>query len=194
VIAAADDQFTVGGAVILLGADARYGGPEIIASAQLLTPEVIAFIVRHSCGFVTVAMTATRCNELCLPALRWHCGLDDRLPVPAVAVDAAEGIGTGISATDRARTARLLADPHSTAADFSRPGHLVPVRAQSDSSTSTVTAGLRLCTETSLRKAVVRCELVKTNGGLLDDREAIEFADAHHLPVLHIRDLLSRAA
>jgi 3,4-dihydroxy-2-butanone 4-phosphate synthase len=188
-------SFADGGAAVLLGADSRRGGPELVAAGQLVSSDVMAFLVRHTCGFVTVGLPPARCDQLQLPALTWCVGRDRREPAPAVAVDAAEGVSTGISAADRAHTARLLASPDSRADHFTRPGHLVPMRAYDEWwGSSTVAAGLRLCAESGLARAVVRCELVMDCGELMGDRDAVDFAGAHGLAVFHVRDLASNAA
>jgi 3,4-dihydroxy 2-butanone 4-phosphate synthase / GTP cyclohydrolase II len=188
-------NFADGGPVVLLGADPQRGGPELVVAGQLVSSDVMAFIVRHTCGFVTTALPAQRCNELQLPALTWHGGRSMGEPVTAISVDAAEGVTTGISAADRAHTARLLAAPSSTEDDFTRPGHMVAIRAYEDGwSQSTVAAGLRLCAEHRLAPAVVRCELVFDTGELMTEKEAMAFAWVHGLEVVHVCDLTSRAA
>jgi 3,4-dihydroxy 2-butanone 4-phosphate synthase / GTP cyclohydrolase II len=103
------------------------GGPEgasIVLAAALADTAATAWTIRRSSGFLTVALEAARAHELALPPLTRSA--PDR-PAQTVAVDAADGITTGISAADRARTARVLASPASRAADLRRPGHVVPV-------------------------------------------------------------------
>lgn len=107
-------------------------GCDLVVLAARATTASTAFLIRHGSGFITVAMTADRLAALEVPAQRVPgCGP----PGPAlhVAVDAAVGISTGISAHDRALTIRLLAEPLSTPASFIRPGHVLPVRADLDS-------------------------------------------------------------
>jgi len=101
----------------------------LVGCAGTITPEQMAFVVRYSTGFVQVALHERDCDRLDIP----EAVPSSRTPTaPAcgqcVAVDAADGITTGISGADRARTARVLADPRTGVDDLCRPGHLVPVR------------------------------------------------------------------
>ncbi len=122
------DEIAAGRPVALF--DDTSGLQYLVFAAQHAAPTTVAFAVRHSSGFLCVAVTDERADELELPALpRVHAR--DGVPDFAVAVDAAAGIGTGISATDRAATINLLADEASVATDFTRPGHVVPVRTRS---------------------------------------------------------------
>jgi len=103
----------------------------LVGCAGTVTTEQMAFMVRHGTGFVQVALHERDCDRLGIPEAIPNV----RTPSsPAygqcVAVDAAAGITTGISGADRARTARVLADPRSDADDLRRPGHLVPVRVE----------------------------------------------------------------
>ncbi|UGT61843.1 3,4-dihydroxy-2-butanone-4-phosphate synthase [Nocardia asteroides] len=120
--------------VCALGADEliilHHDGRFVLAGcAGTATTEQLAFLIRHSTGFVQVALHERDCDRLLLPE-----ATPDVRDAGAssygqcVAVDAALGVTTGISGADRARTARVLADPDSNSDDLNRPGHLVPVR------------------------------------------------------------------
>lgn len=104
---------------------------DFIMAADRCTDLDMARIVRYSSGVVCVALESERLEELGLPPMVTN-NEDPKGTAFTVSVDAsrAHGITTGISATDRAKTVQLLADPSSTAADFSRPGHLFPLRAK----------------------------------------------------------------
>ena len=98
-------------------------GGDLVSAAQFSTPALVAFLVRHTSGYLFVALTESNADRLGLPPMvsgEPH----------AVTVDARHATGTGISARDRARTARLIADPSTAAGDLSRPGHVVPLRAR----------------------------------------------------------------
>jgi len=107
--------------VVLFDEDVIEGGAELLIAAEVAQSEAMAFLVRYTSGFVTVALPVRRCNQLDLPAIAADPYGGCR-PVPAVTVDAAEGIGTGISAADRSYTARLLADSATRPDQLSRPG------------------------------------------------------------------------
>jgi 3,4-dihydroxy 2-butanone 4-phosphate synthase/GTP cyclohydrolase II len=114
--------------VLLIGSDGRHG--DLLAAAESMTPDLMAFIVRHSSGFVCVALDEERADALGLPAQAAK-NQNRRGTAFGVTVDAMHGISTGISAADRSHTVRLLAAPDTTSADFSRPGHIVTLRAVS---------------------------------------------------------------
>jgi 3,4-dihydroxy-2-butanone 4-phosphate synthase len=116
----------------------------------------------------------------------------DRRPVQAVTCDAAEGVATGISAADRALTARLLADPAATPDHFTRPGHLVPMRVREGFTDfrSPASAALELCAMAQLQAAMIRCELVRDSGSLATPADGLEFARRHHLAVVAKQELL----
>jgi 3,4-dihydroxy 2-butanone 4-phosphate synthase/GTP cyclohydrolase II len=101
---------------------------DLIFAAACATPELVAFTVRHTSGFVCVALPDDECDRLALPPMHHRNG--DRFGTAyRVTVDL-RGTGTGISASDRARTIAALASSDSVARDFVRPGHVVPLTAQ----------------------------------------------------------------
>ena len=125
----ASSSFAFGRPVVIVDDTGRKDEGCLVVAADLVTPASMAFMVRHSSGFVSVAMTERDANRLWLPPMtrfnESHFGT-----ASGVSVDAAEGISTGISAADRARTARVLADPESQVDDLLRPGHIMPLRAR----------------------------------------------------------------
>jgi 3,4-dihydroxy 2-butanone 4-phosphate synthase/GTP cyclohydrolase II len=113
-----------------------------------------------------------------------------------VTVDAREGIGTGISASDRAATMRLLADPSSSAGDFTRPGHVVPLRAKEGGvlrRPGHTEAAVDLARMADLSPAGVICEIVsqKDEGAMAQTPELRVFADEHGLALISIADLIA---
>jgi 3,4-dihydroxy-2-butanone 4-phosphate synthase len=115
--------------VVVIDDEDRENEGDLIFAAELVTPELIAFMVRYTSGYICVPITETDADRLDLPPM-FRVNQDRRGTAYTVTVDAREGVSTGISAADRARTIGLLADPAATAADFSRPGHVVPLRAK----------------------------------------------------------------
>ena len=115
--------------VVVVDDEDRENEGDLIFAAEKATPELVAFMVRYTSGYVCVPLTEADCDRLDLPPM-YHTNQDARGTAYTVTVDASDGVSTGISAADRAHTIRLLADPASTADDFSRPGHVVPLRAK----------------------------------------------------------------
>ena len=181
-----------GGLVTLIDEDATEGGVELWMAAETAEAPEFARLVRHTSGFVTVALPAERCASLGLPAMMGvEASFTDTRPVQAVTCDAAEGITTGISAADRSLTARLLADPESTADDFKRPGHLVPLRIREGLTDrgKPASAALSMCAVAGLRPGMVRCEAVLDSGALAGPADGFELAALLHAPVVVLSDL-----
>src|SRR2546421_1785204 len=100
--------------VVVVDDENRENEGDLIFAAEKATPELLAFMVRYTSGYVCVALTEQDCVRLDLPPM-YHTNQDLRGTAYTVTVDAAEGVTTGISAADRCRTIRLLADPKSQA-------------------------------------------------------------------------------
>ena len=114
--------------VVLAGQDGQ-GEGHLVLAAESATTSRVAFFVRHTSGFLCVALPGADCDRLRLPPIPGP-GTAATAADQRVSVDAARGVRTGISARDRARTIAELADPASTPNDFTRPGHVVPLRAR----------------------------------------------------------------
>jgi 3,4-dihydroxy 2-butanone 4-phosphate synthase/GTP cyclohydrolase II len=124
------EEFATGRPVVLLDETWPGAGPaspdaHLVFAAELATPATLAFAIRHTSGFVCVALPAQECDRLRLPPM--YPTYDHAVRGSyTVTVDAVSGISTGISARDRARTIRLLASAETVPADLARPGHVVP--------------------------------------------------------------------
>lgn len=100
---------------------------DLVIAAALATPERVAFMVRHTSGFICTTITDDDAERLRLPPMA-YVPEERRFSACSVTVDASSGVSTGISARDRALTMRLLAHPGMSPDELSRPGHMVPVR------------------------------------------------------------------
>ena len=163
--------------------------PILAAAAQVITPEVVAGMVRYTSGFLSVALPSARCDELLLPCIASDPFSGSRA-VPAVSVDAKVGVGTGISAVDRCRTARVLADPSSHSSDLCRPGHVIAMRVPMDAvrgadpHSRQIFAAMDLCEWGDLAPAVMSSVLVASSGDTMTNSEALEFGAAQGCAVL----------
>jgi 3,4-dihydroxy 2-butanone 4-phosphate synthase/GTP cyclohydrolase II len=147
-----------GGAVIAVD---TFGDEALIVfAAALATTELMAFAVRHGTGYLRVAILPDRADQLGLPPM--HCTFRQSSGFTA-SVDARHGVGTGISAHDRAHTARLIATPSARPGDFTRPGHLLPVVVgprDGDRESTLGRQALTLIQSTGLPAAAVYSEIV----------------------------------
>src|SRR5688572_12800594 len=114
--------------VVVVDDEDRENEGDLIFAAELATPELVAFMVRYTSGYICVPVTEADADRLDLPPM-FRVNQDRRGTAYTVTVDAREGVATGISAADRAHTIRLLAAADTVPEDFTRPGHIVPLRA-----------------------------------------------------------------
>jgi 3,4-dihydroxy 2-butanone 4-phosphate synthase / GTP cyclohydrolase II len=166
---------------------------DLIFAASRATSRLVAFTVRHTSGFVCVAMPGEDCDRLGLPPMRAQGG--DRFGTAyRVTVDL-RGTGTGISATSRATTIAALSSPHATAADFLRPGHVVPLMARPGGVLERrghTEAAVDLTRLAGLPPAGALSEIVSEErpGEMARGAELERFADRHALALLSIADLV----
>jgi 3,4-dihydroxy 2-butanone 4-phosphate synthase/GTP cyclohydrolase II len=171
------------------------GEGALVVAAELVTAATMAFLVRHGSGFVSVALTESDCERLRLPPM-WTRDRAGRSHAHAVSVDAAIGVGTGISASDRAHTARVLADPHSAPVDLTRPGHVIPERAWDGGvlyHSGPVEAAVDLVALAGLRPAAVRCGVVSSEHPhrMADSPELVRFAREYGLIMITVAELVA---
>jgi 3,4-dihydroxy 2-butanone 4-phosphate synthase/GTP cyclohydrolase II len=182
-----------GRAVVVVDDEHRENEGDLIFAAERATPELMAFMVRHTSGFVCAPLTEADADRLELPPM-YRVNQDRRGTAYTVTVDAREGVSTGISAADRAHTVRLLADPATSSADLSRPGHVVPLRAKAGGvlrRPGHTEAAVDLAVLAGLRPAGVLCELVNDDGTMMRLPELTVFAKEHGLMLVSIADLIA---
>ncbi|AQQ15312.1 Riboflavin biosynthesis protein RibBA [Corynebacterium glaucum] len=183
-----------GEAVVVVDSEDRENEGDLIFAAELATPELVAFMVRHTSGFICVSLEDADATRLGLPPMVAH-NEDARGTAYAVTVDAATGT-TGISARSRAETITRLASAAAQPGDFTRPGHVVPLRARRggvlarDGHTE---AAVDLARLAGLRPAGVLCEIVSEDDPSEMARfdELRRFADTHHLKLISIEQLIA---
>ncbi|GAA4005222.1 bifunctional 3,4-dihydroxy-2-butanone-4-phosphate synthase/GTP cyclohydrolase II [Allokutzneria multivorans] len=188
-------DIAAGRPVIVVDDEDRENEGDLIFAAEKATPELIAFTVRYTSGYICVPLTGEDCDRLDLPPM-YHSNQDVRGTAYTVTVDAKEGVSTGISAADRAHTIRLLADAKAVAGDFNRPGHVVPLRAKDGGvlrRPGHTEAAVDLARMAGLRPAGVLCEIVsqKDDGEMARQDELAVFAAEHDLALISIADLIA---
>jgi 3,4-dihydroxy 2-butanone 4-phosphate synthase/GTP cyclohydrolase II len=186
-------DIAAGKPVIVVDDEDRENEGDLIFAAEKATPELVAFMVRYTSGYICVPLTEAEADRLDLPPM-FHTNQDRRGTAYAVTVDAREGVATGISAADRARTIRLLASAETKPSDLSRPGHVVPLRAKAGGvlrRPGHTEAAIDLAVLAGLRPAAVLCEMVNDDG-TMQRRPGLElFAAEHDLAVISIERLVA---
>jgi 3,4-dihydroxy 2-butanone 4-phosphate synthase/GTP cyclohydrolase II len=185
-------QLRNGGFVIVFDGEDRENEGDLILAGQFATPESIAFMTRHTSGVICVAMLAQRLDELHIPPMVLQNGEVHRTAF-TVSVDAREGITTGISARDRARTIQLLANPTTRADQLVRPGHLFPLQYREGGvlkRAGHTEAAVDLMRLAGLEPAGVIAELVSEDGTMMRLPDLHQFAQIHEIPFISIADLV----
>lgn len=186
-------EIQAGRPVIVVDDADRENEGDLIFAAQSVTSELMGFMIRHTSGVVCVAMTGDELDRLKLPPMTL-INEDRKQTAYAISVDAKEGISTGISASDRAQTVRKLANPQTTPAELTRPGHVFPLRAVSGGvlrRAGHTEAAVDLAQIAGFRPAGVIAELVKDDGEMMRAAECRQFAEQHNLKMISIADLIA---
>ncbi|MEU4426353.1 bifunctional 3,4-dihydroxy-2-butanone-4-phosphate synthase/GTP cyclohydrolase II [Actinoplanes sp. NPDC024001] len=186
-------DIAAGKPVIVVDDEDRENEGDLIFAAEHATPELVAFMVRYTSGYICVPLPEDEADRLELPPM-YHTNQDARGTAYAVTVDARTGVSTGISAADRARTIRLLASAETQPADLSRPGHIVPLRAKSGGvlrRPGHTEAAIDLAVLAGCRPAGVLCEMVNDDGTMQRRPDLERFAVEHDLALITIADLVA---
>jgi 3,4-dihydroxy 2-butanone 4-phosphate synthase/GTP cyclohydrolase II len=188
------DDLRRGRPIVLVDDENRENEGDLVCAAEQVTPEIINFMTRHTPGYLCVALTAADCDRLELhPQTASNTAL--RGTAMAVSVDGhpRHGVGTGISASDRARTARLLADPTSRPDDLVRPGHMVPLRARDGGvlvRTGQTEGSVDLMRLAGLNPAAVISEVCREDGEMARMPELEAFVREHGLRIGSVEQII----
>ncbi|MBP7526496.1 MAG: bifunctional 3,4-dihydroxy-2-butanone-4-phosphate synthase/GTP cyclohydrolase II [Syntrophorhabdaceae bacterium] len=178
--------------VIIVDDEDRENEGDVMIAAEKVTPEAITFMARYACGLICLSLTEERVKQLDLPLMVQ----DNTSPYNTaftVSIEAKEGITTGISAYDRARTVQVAIDPKTTVDDISRPGHIFPLAARSGGVLVRVghtEASVDLARLAGLNPAGVICEVMNEDGTMARLPDLEVFAEKHGLKIVTIADLI----
>lgn len=192
-IEAAVEDFKKGRPVVVVDDADRENEGDLVFAAESTTNELMAFMIRHTSGVVCVAMEGENLDRLKLPPMTL-INEDKKQTAYSISVDAKEGIATGISASDRAHTVKLLANPNTQADQLTRPGHIFPLRAVAGGvlrRAGHTEAAVDLARLASMQPAGVIAELVKDDGEMMRAHDCREFADKNDLKMISIADLIA---
>ena len=187
------EELRAGRAIIVTDHEDRENEGDVVVAAQFCTPEMVTFLARYAKGLICVPLTEERADALDLPPMTAH----NTAPLGTaftISVEAALGVTTGISAADRARTIRTLADPTAGPHDFTRPGHIFPLRARDGGvlvRAGQTEASVDLCRLAGLEPVAVVCEVMKDDGTMARMPDLERFGKKHGLKILTTADLIS---
>jgi 3,4-dihydroxy 2-butanone 4-phosphate synthase / GTP cyclohydrolase II len=182
-----------GGMVVVVDDEDRENEGDLVLAADAATPEQLAFMINHTSGVVCVPMLGEDLDRLQIPMMVAR-NEDPKGTAYTVSVDADEGTTTGISAADRARTCNVLADPHATADDINRPGHVFPLRYHPGGVLRRLghtEAAVDLARLAGRRPAGVIAEVVNVDGSMARVPDLERFCAEHDLIMVTIAALVA---
>lgn len=178
--------------VILADDESRENEGDLVIAAEFATAEAINFMSRFGRGLICLPMTEAMIDKLALPMMTTV----NRSPYKTaftVSIEAAQGVSTGISANDRARTIQVAVDPQSGPDDIITPGHVFPLRACPRGvleRTGQTEGSVDLMRLAGLQPAAVICEILNDDGSMSRRDQLIQFANTHDLLLVTIKDLI----
>ena len=179
--------------VVVVDDEDRENEGDIVIAASRATPELLAFMIRHTSGVICVPMQGATLDRLRLPPMT-YVNEDRKRTAYSVSVDARDGVSTGISAADRAHTIRMLADSATEPHELTRPGHVFPLRAVEGGvlrRRGHTEAAVDLARLAGLTPAGVIAEIVDDDGSMARLPRLRRFAREHGLPIVCIDDLVT---
>ena len=179
--------------VVVVDDEDRENEGDLIFAAQRATAELTGFMIRHTSGYICVGMLGAELDRLGLPPMT-AINEDRKGTAYAVSVDARDVESTGISAADRARTIKVLADSATEPWELTRPGHVMPLRAVEGGvlrRPGHTEASVELARLAGLAPCAALCELVNDDGSMMRAPDCRSFADEHGLVMISIADLIA---
>ncbi|MFD2365952.1 bifunctional 3,4-dihydroxy-2-butanone-4-phosphate synthase/GTP cyclohydrolase II [Pseudoduganella sp. GCM10020061] len=186
------EELRAGRMVILVDEEDRENEGDLVLAADFVTPEAINFMIKHARGLVCLTLTEERVDQLNLGMMTSRNGTSFGTNF-TVSIEAAEGVTTGISAADRARTIQVAVARGATPNDIVQPGHIFPLKAQPGGvlmRAGHTEAGCDLTAMAGLTPASVICEIMKDDGTMARLPDLLEFAKEHKLKIGTIADLI----
>lgn len=187
------EEFRLGKPLIIVDDEGRENEGDVCFPADVVSPELINFMAVYARGLICVAMTGERLDELSLP-LMTSLNTAPLGTAFTVSVEAAEGVTTGISAADRARTVEVLVDPRAGPEDLTQPGHMFPLRAREGGvlvRAGQTEASVDLAKLAGRYPASVICEIMREDGTMARMPDLIEFGIEHDMKIVAVNDLIA---
>ncbi len=187
------EEIRRGRMVVVCDGEDRENEGDLVMAAQFATPEAVNFMATHGRGLICLALTSQRCEELGLNLMT----AKNEAPLQTaftVSIEAREGVSTGISAHDRARTIQVAIDPHSGPEDLHVPGHIFPLKGKDGGvleRTGHTEASIDLARLAGLIPAGVICEIMNDDGTMARVPDLADYCERHDLKMVTVADLIA---
>ena len=181
---------------ILVDDEDRENEGDLIIPAQFATPDAINFMARHARGLICLALTQQQVEKLGLPLMSQQNGTRHQTAF-TVSIEAREGVTTGISAADRAKTIAVAIQAESTRDDITTPGHVFPLLAREGGTlvrAGHTEASVDIARKAGLNPSAVICEIMNDDGTMARLPDLVSFAQKHNLKLGTIADLIAPPA
>lgn len=185
-------QLSIGNAIILMDDPDRENEGDLIASAELISNELMAKIIRDCSGIVCLTLTDERTKQLELPQMV-NANESKNQTAFTISIEAKEGVTTGVSAADRVQTIKTAIAINAKADHLAHPGHVFPLRADPGGVLARrghTEGSIDLCKLAGLAPTGVLCELMNDNGTMMKGVELFNYATKHSLILLTIEDIV----
>jgi 3,4-dihydroxy 2-butanone 4-phosphate synthase/GTP cyclohydrolase II len=186
------NDIKLGRFVIVVDDEDRENEGDLIAAAECVTPEMIAFMLRKTSGIICAPLTEARAEELDLPMMVDVNTARHGTPF-TVSIDYLHGTSTGVSASDRAKTVRALVDPKTKGSDFARPGHIFPLRAVDEGvlrRAGHTEAAVDLARLAGFKEIAILCEVMNEDGTMARLPDLKELAGEYGMKIISVQDLI----
>jgi 3,4-dihydroxy 2-butanone 4-phosphate synthase/GTP cyclohydrolase II len=186
------EEIRAGRMIVVVDDEDRENEGDLTLAAEKVTPELINFMAKYGRGLICLAMTEERLEHLRIGPMSAE-NTSNYGTAFCEAIDAREGVTTGISAADRARTIQVAIDPATRPSDLARPGHMFPLRARKGGvlvRAGQTEAAVDLSRMAGLIPAGIICEIMRDDGSMARVPDLIEFCHTHGLKMLTVAELI----
>ena len=186
------EDLRYGAMVIVVDDENRENEGDLQMAAEKVTPEDINFMAQHARGLICLSLTKSRCESLKLPLMVPDTD-NDFSPNFTVSIEAAEGVTTGISVDDRARTIKVATAADAKPEHLKKPGHIFPLMSKPGgvlTRAGHTEAGCDLTRLAGFTPAAVTVEILNKDGAVANRSELVAFANKHHIKMTTIADLI----
>lgn len=187
------DAFKQGNGVLVLDDEDRENEGDLIFPAETITPQQMAMLIRYGSGIVCLCLTDEQCQTLDLPPMVQNNTSVNQTAF-TVSIEAARGVATGVSASDRVTTIKTAIADNAKPSDLHRPGHIFPLRAVAGGVLKRrghTEASIDLAKMAGYKPAAVICEITNDDGTMARTPEIIAFGQKFGFPVVTIEDLVA---